>query len=91
MITNKVIWGDFTQSNIRQYCKESAADKINQKVGKIIKNIDLVNYTQNDNGVLVKKGQELGMFKLGSTVVMIFESDKPLKWNIEEGQKVRFG
>lgn len=36
-------------------------------------------------------GEELGMFKLGSTVVMHFEAPPNTKINLQEGEKVRYG
>jgi phosphatidylserine decarboxylase len=38
----------------------------------------------------LKKGDELGMFKMGSTVVMIFEEGS-VEIKTEVGKKVRFG
>ncbi len=40
-------------------------------------------------GKRFQKGDELGYFNLGSTIVMLIEG-KDLDWQIEEGQKVRF-
>lgn len=37
------------------------------------------------------KGEELGMFKLGSTIVMIFEGPSTLKWEKGVGEKINFG
>jgi phosphatidylserine decarboxylase len=36
-------------------------------------------------------GEEVGMFKLGSTVVMIFDASKNMDWTVKEGDKVRVG
>lgn len=36
-----------------------------------------------------QKGDQLGYFNLGSTIVMLIEG-RDLEWNIHEGQKVRF-
>lgn len=47
-------------------------------------------YKHYDPNISLKKGDELGMFKLGSTVVMMFEAEN-VKWNIEEGQKCKWG
>ena len=41
--------------------------------------------------VFIPKGSEVGMFKLGSTVVMVFEAPHNFEWTIKEGDKVRFG
>ncbi len=42
------------------------------------------------NNLTLKRGDELGMFKMGSTVVMIFEKDSVVLKS-EVGKKVRFG
>lgn len=49
---------------------------------------ELKNYSEN---VVLGKGAEVGMFKLGSTVVMVFEAPGKVEWLIENGQKIRFG
>ena len=41
--------------------------------------------------IVLEPGQEVGMFKLGSTVVMIFEAPKNMIWNIKEGDSVKYG
>ena len=39
----------------------------------------------------VKAGEEMGMFKFGSTVVMLFEARKGFEFNVVEDQLVRYG
>lgn len=41
--------------------------------------------------VSLAKGQEVGMFRLGSTVVMIFEAPENFQFTIKEGDSVRYG
>ncbi|KAK6456132.1 phosphatidylserine decarboxylase [Scheffersomyces xylosifermentans] len=42
-------------------------------------------------GYPLTKGQEVGGFKLGSTVVLVFEAPENFKFNLEVGQKVKMG
>ncbi|PVU95445.1 hypothetical protein BB559_002734 [Furculomyces boomerangus] len=42
-------------------------------------------------GVPLKKGQEIGGFRLGSTVALIFEAPVSFRFDIEAGQKVKMG
>lgn len=53
--------------------------------------LDKTNSLAYPEPVSLKKGAEVGMFKLGSTVVMIFEAPESFKWDIKEGQAVRYG
>eukprot|EP00916_Digyalum_oweni_P015334 GHVL01025083.1.p1 GENE.GHVL01025083.1~~GHVL01025083.1.p1 ORF type:complete len:376 (+),score=39.59 GHVL01025083.1:39-1166(+) len=39
----------------------------------------------------VKKGQRLGNFRLGSTIVLIFEGPPGLKWRVQEGARIKLG
>ena len=50
-------------------------------VGRIIVN----------EGMRYEKGDELGYFNLGSTIVMLFETRGVKKWIKKEGDKVRYG
>lgn len=52
------------------------------------KKVEAKTYTK---PVELKKGQEVGMFKLGSTVVMVFEAPKGIEWHVKEGDAVRYG
>ncbi|TNN15570.1 Phosphatidylserine decarboxylase proenzyme isoform 1 [Schistosoma japonicum] len=45
-----------------------------------------------DNRIKVKKGDEFGYFRLGSTIVLIFEApSNSLKWCIKPGQRIKLG
>lgn len=43
------------------------------------------------NGVPLLKGEEVGGFKLGSTVVLVFEAPENFKFELENGQYLRMG
>ena len=44
-----------------------------------------------DAGVELQRGEEMGMFKLGSTIVMVFEAPADYTWTVKCGDKVRLG
>lgn len=44
-----------------------------------------------DAPVPLARGEEMGLFKLGSTIVMVFEAPDGLEWAVGPGEKVRMG
>lgn len=40
---------------------------------------------------MVGKGEEFGIFNAGSTIIMVFEAPKTLKWAVNEGDRVLVG
>jgi len=42
-------------------------------------------------GIFLRKGEEMGMFQMGSTIVLLFECPKDTKISKSPGDKVRLG
>ncbi|XP_048874905.1 phosphatidylserine decarboxylase proenzyme, mitochondrial isoform X3 [Brienomyrus brachyistius] len=45
----------------------------------------------NQEGVCMRKGEHLGEFNLGSTIVLLFEAPRDFTFSLKPGQKIRFG
>jgi phosphatidylserine decarboxylase len=51
----------------------------------------LSNQESKKEGVHLEKGQEVGMFEMGSTIVLIFEAPENSELLIKEGMKLKLG
>lgn len=48
-------------------------------------------YGSSFGGIAITKGDRLGWFNLGSTVVLVFEGPKNFRFQVNAGDKVCFG
>jgi len=48
-------------------------------------------YKMSDQGVVLRKGEEIGTFRMGSTIALLFECPQDYKFMLQPGQKLRLG
>ena len=48
-------------------------------------------YTVTPTGVFLRKGEELGLFEMGSSIVLLFECPKEMEVVKKEGDFVKYG
>ena len=48
-------------------------------------------FTVTENGVFLRKGEEIGMFEMGSSIVLLFECPKSMEVTKQEGDEVKYG
>ena len=39
----------------------------------------------------IKKGEEVGHFRMGSSIVMVFEAPEEFEWTVKVGERIRVG
>ena len=48
-------------------------------------------FTITPQGVLLRKGEQIGMFEMGSTIALILECPPNYEYKFKEGQKLKMG
>lgn len=48
-------------------------------------------YSMTNKGISLKKGQEIGYFKMGSSIMLIFETPKNAEFTVKAGDEVKLG
>ena len=48
-------------------------------------------YQISEKGVHLKRIQEVGLFNFGSTIVLIFSSEKPVEFKYKVGDQIKIG
>lgn len=76
---------DFFQSSSVQ--KAISSNKTESKNDEV----DAPSYAERQEGVFVPRGGEIGRFNMGSTIVLVFEAPKNIKWLVEMNDIVRYG
>lgn len=62
---------------------------LNEKESILRRNGEI--YKLNDQGVHLNRIQEIGLFNFGSTIVLIFSSEKPVEFKYKVGDTVKIG
>lgn len=68
-----------------------------QCVSSSLKSKKSINYNKNNlfqksqNGIKVSKGDEMGRFNMGSTIVLVFEAGENFEPEVSVGERVLYG
>jgi phosphatidylserine decarboxylase len=65
--------------------------KIKVVYDQIESNRERFSISRKYSGLLIRKGEELGRFQMGSTVILFFEPGKIMFYSLQLGQEIRFG
>lgn len=83
---------DYSASDVLTITNSEYEDKKRKKLRKnTVYEATYTNASRLLGGYPLSKGQDVGGFKLGSTVVLIFEAPDNFKFDLEIGQKVKVG
>eukprot|EP01015_Nassula_variabilis_P007050 TRINITY_DN1536_c0_g1_i1.p1 TRINITY_DN1536_c0_g1~~TRINITY_DN1536_c0_g1_i1.p1 ORF type:complete len:284 (-),score=26.19 TRINITY_DN1536_c0_g1_i1:123-974(-) len=48
-------------------------------------------YKEYINKQELTKGEEIGLFRFGSTIILVFEAENGFEWEVQPGSKIRYG
>ncbi|XP_040915297.1 phosphatidylserine decarboxylase proenzyme, mitochondrial isoform X2 [Toxotes jaculatrix] len=81
----RVYFDQELQTNAPRYSKGSFHDHSYVAIGdQLLKATD-------EGGVALQRGEAMGEFNLGSTIVLLFEAPKDFSFNLQPGQRIRVG
>jgi len=83
--TNRKLKMPFTNTDIKVYT-ENGQDGEESAESK-----GLLSGKNTAKGIPITKGQEIGKFNLGSTVVLVFEASPDFEFTVQPGEAVRYG
>ncbi|KAM4719423.1 phosphatidylserine decarboxylase proenzyme, mitochondrial isoform 1-T1 [Anableps anableps] len=81
----RVYFDQELRTNTPRYSKGSFHDHSYVAVG------DQVKSAAGEGGVALLKGQPVGEFNLGSTIVLLFEAPRDFSFSLQPGQRIRMG
>uniref|UniRef100_A0A1A8JQR2 Phosphatidylserine decarboxylase proenzyme, mitochondrial n=2 Tax=Nothobranchius kuhntae TaxID=321403 RepID=A0A1A8JQR2_NOTKU len=88
----RVYFDQELQTNTPRYRKGSFYDHSYVSLGDQVKRPEGEEGTDSlDRGVVLQKGQPVGEFNLGSTIVLLFEAPKNFTFSLQPGQRIRVG
>lgn len=79
----------FSEDSTQEFKFDSYQQELKDKLvepEKLVKKFSLTN-----KGIMLEKGEEVGYFNLGSSIMLIFEAPRGSQFHIDVGQKVRLG
>ena len=85
--TNKKLHLPFKMTEVKFYTGEKTIEDTPENIIANVQNSESVN----PKGISVKKGEEVGKFNLGSTIVLVFEASPDFEWKVQPGQAVQYG
>jgi len=85
--TNRKLKMPFTNTDVKIYTEQAAQEEETQEnQEKALPTAKII-----AKGIPVNKGEEIGKFNLGSTIVLVFEAGPDFEWTVQPGEAVKYG